>query len=170
MAAALSPTTRNFSGLAESNCTVAFSPTASRTSPALTVNGHGLAPGVNAGIDRIISGQGDSGVLINALGVEVMVSSKRVPRTGWSMVATLPTDEAFAPIRTMQQRMQIATLLLTLLATGAMALLLRRQLAPLQSTAAQLTAQTDARQTLPIVRDDEIGVLIGAFNRLLATV
>jgi PAS domain S-box-containing protein len=126
-------------------------------------------PGVNAGIDHIISGRGDSGVLVNARGVEVMVSSRRIPFTGWAMVASLPTDEAFAPIRTMQQRMQIATLLLTLLATGAMALLLRRQLAPLQSAAAQLAGQTDARQALPIVRNDEIGVLIGAFNRLLAT-
>ena len=127
------------------------------------------AAGVNATIDRLMAGDEGSYVFTNPRGVQVLSSNRRLLVTDWIIVASLPVDEAFAPIHAMQQRMLIATLLLTLLAASTMALLLRRQLAPLQSAAAQLAAQSDARQALPVVRNDEIGVLIDAFNHLLAT-
>jgi hypothetical protein len=68
--------------------------------------------------------------MVNPPGVEALVSDKRVAVAGWIMAATLPTDEAFAPIRAMQQHMLLATLMLTLLVAGLTWWMLRRELSP----------------------------------------
>jgi len=72
--------------------------------------------GINKLIDRHIEGHEDTGITVNPLGIEVLASAKRIPVAGWFLVAALPTTEAFAPINAMQQRIFIATILLTLLA------------------------------------------------------
>jgi len=130
------------------------------------------APGVNLATDRFIGGFESSTVAVNPQGVEVLASAKGIPVAGWYLVASLPTAEAFSPIREMQQRMLWATLLLTLLAGALTWWVVRRQLSPLLSTARTLAALSDsglAPPPLPINCDDEIGQLIGGFNRLLET-
>jgi diguanylate cyclase (GGDEF)-like protein/PAS domain S-box-containing protein len=126
--------------------------------------------GISPLIDRFIQGHEGPGVTINPRGVEVLAAAKSIPAAGWYAVATLPTDEAFAPIRDMQRRMLLATLLLTLLAGGLTWWLLRRQLSPLLATVETLARMSDTRQplqALPVHQQDEIGQLIGGFNRLL---
>ena len=121
-------------------------------------------------LDRFIGGYEGTGVIVNPQGVEVLASNKRLPVTGWIMVAVLPTEEAFAPIQEMLQHIMIATIFLTLLAGGLTWWLLRRQLVPLFDTArtlATFSAATQPWQPLPVVRQDEIGQLIGSFNQLL---
>ncbi|MFH1043558.1 MAG: PAS domain S-box protein, partial [Pseudomonadota bacterium] len=79
---------------------------------------------------------------------------------------------AFAPIRDMQRRMLLATIFLTLLAGGLTWWMLRRQLSPMLAAVKTLAALSDTNQPaqpLPIARQDEIGELIGGFNRLLET-
>jgi diguanylate cyclase (GGDEF)-like protein/PAS domain S-box-containing protein len=110
-------------------------------------------------------------VFVNPVGVEVLTSVKRVPAAGWYIGVLLPTAEAFAPIRTLQQRMILAASLLTLLAGTLTWWLLRRQMAPLEATARALATMADKRQPLhplPIVHADEVGQVINGFNRLLA--
>lgn len=63
------------------------------------------AAGVNPSIDLFLEGYEGSAIIINPHGVEVLASDKRIPVVGWIAAATLPTAEAFAPIRAMQQRM-----------------------------------------------------------------
>ncbi len=131
------------------------------------------AQGINPDIDRFMAGQEGSAVFVNPAGVEVLTSNKHVPMAGWLMAVTQPTAEAFAPIRDMQQRMQMATLLVTLLAAGLTWWLLRRQLSPLVLTSKTLAEMADNRQplhALPIGKHDEIGQLIGGFNHLLESV
>ncbi len=123
-------------------------------------------------IDRFVDGHEGSAVTPNAHGTEILASAKRIPVAGWYALAVLPTEEAFAPIKSMQQRMGIATLLLTLLAGSITWWVLRRQLSPLLVTAetlASLPETGDPLQPLPIPRPDEIGQLIEGFNRLLNT-
>lgn len=130
------------------------------------------APGINRLIDRHVAGFDDTGVTVNPVGVEVLASAARVPVAGWFVVVSLPTEEAFAPIHAMQQRLLWATMLLTVLAGGLIWWMLRRQLAPMLATTKMLATLADADQpprSLPIVRQDEIGELVGGFNRLLAT-
>ena len=128
------------------------------------------APGVNPGVDRFLAGYEGSAVIINPQGVEVLASDKGVPVAGWIASAHLPTAEAFAPIRAMQQRMIIATVFLTLLAGGLIWWMLRRQLLPMRTAGRTLAAWSDTDsypQPLPIAHRDEIGKLISSFNRLL---
>jgi PAS domain S-box-containing protein len=125
------------------------------------------APGVNWLIDRHVDGYDETGVTVNPLGVEVLASARRIPVAGWFIVVSLPTAEAFAPIHALQQRMLLATIFLTVLAGILTWWMLRRQLSPLLLAAHTLTIRPDSSEPLPVTRQDEIGELIGGFNRLL---
>ena len=128
-------------------------------------------PGVNRVVDRFIEGYEGSQVGLNPLGIEVLTSAKKIPLTGdWYVAIAMPTAEAFAPIRDMQQRMLMAAIVMTLVAGVLIWWILKRQLSPLSLTARAMAGMAEARQPLhplPIVRDDEIGKLVGGFNRLL---
>ena len=106
-------------------------------------------------------------------GTARLVSVKSIPLTGWKMAVWLPAAEVFTPVTTMEHRMLWATLFLTLLAGIATQGMLRLQLEPLLSTANTLStlSQSDTHpQPLPIFRQDEVGRLIGGFNRLLEAI
>ena len=123
-------------------------------------------------LDRFIDGFDGSGIATNPHGLEILVSAKAIPVAGWYASAVLPTEEAFAPIRALQQRMLYATLLLTVVAAVLVWWVLRRQLLPVLDTARSLAAMAEADAPLaplPVARDDEIGRLVGGFNRLLET-
>ena len=107
----------------------------------------------------------------NSAGIESLTSKTPIPAAGWELRVSLPTDEAFAPIRAMQVRLRLAALVLTLVAGGLIWWMLKRQLAPMLAASRALSAATDtdrAWQALPVVRQDEVGRLIAGFNRLLA--
>ena len=72
------------------------------------------APGIHPAIDRFVQGFEGSAILIDPLGVEVLASTKNIPVANWFVAVTLPTAEAFAPIRAMQQRMLLAAIILSL--------------------------------------------------------
>jgi diguanylate cyclase (GGDEF)-like protein/PAS domain S-box-containing protein len=129
------------------------------------------APGLNTMHDRYMQGYEGFGVAVNSRGVEELNAAKGIPVAGWFLAAVMPTAEAFAPVHALQQRMFLATLLLTLL-TGVLTWwILRRQLLPLVATADAMAALADSNQMaqpLPVKRPDEIGHLIDGFNRILA--
>ena len=132
------------------------------------------ASGVNPLFDRYMAGYEGHGVSVSSRGVEELTAVKGIPVAGWYMGLVLPTAEAFAPIRALQQRMLMAVTLLSLLAGGLTwwltAWMLRRQLAPMLTatrTLATLSATDRPVLTLPIARQDELGELIGGFNHLL---
>lgn len=131
------------------------------------------APGVNPGLDRFIEGDEGTARLLNPFGLEVLVAVKRVPSAGWYAAVTLPTAEAFAPVLTMLHSVLLAASMLTLLAGLLTWWMLRRQLAPMLSAAQALAAVAEQNlplQPLPVNGQDEIGQLIGGFNRLIETV
>jgi diguanylate cyclase (GGDEF)-like protein/PAS domain S-box-containing protein len=126
--------------------------------------------GANKMLDRYIQGYEGFGVTVNSRGVEQLSAAKSIPVAGWFMLAVLPTAEAFAPIYDLQQRMLLATIILTLL-TGALTWwVLKHQLSPLVATAdamAALAGSNQAAQPLVATRPDEIGQLVHGFNRVL---
>lgn len=131
------------------------------------------APGLKPLHDRFMAGYEGYGTLENLRAQEVLVAAKGIPVAGWFMAIELPTVQAFAPIRAMQQRMLLAAILLTLLVAGLTWWMLRRQLSPMLAaveTLANLSAaQDEPLHALPITTQDEIGQMIGGFNRLLET-
>ena len=128
--------------------------------------------GVNPLHDRAMAGYRGVGTTVNAQGVEEISAMASVPRTGWFVVARLPTSEALAPLARVQgfilsQRVPVMLALLVLVG-GTFAWLLR----PLFRAAAQAERMSRGEiplAPLPLVRDDEVGHLTAAFNRLLVT-
>ncbi len=134
-------------------------------------------PGVNQMHDRYMQGFEGYGIATSSLGTEELSAAKSIPLTGWFIAVTLPTEEAFASITALRQRILLATGLFTLLA-GALvwwmtAWMLRRQFSPMMAatkTLATLSETTQVAKPLQVDRQDEIGELIGGFNRLLDTI
>lgn len=129
-------------------------------------------PGAHPTIDRFVNGYEGNAIFVNIFGREVLASVKKIPDAAWYVAVVMPTEKAFAPVHEMQRRMMFGTLLLTLLAAGLTWLAMRHQLAPLIDAAKTMGAMAEssmAPQRLPIVREDEVGTLIGGFNQLVGT-
>ncbi|WP_164521479.1 PAS domain S-box protein [Iodobacter ciconiae] len=122
-------------------------------------------------LELFMQGEEQSGTFINALHTEVLVSVKKVAVTGWYVAATLPTVEAFFPVKQAVEHILLVTLSMTLLASLLIAWILKQQLSPLHTAVQRLNsmAVSDASPCpLPITRNDEIGQLLNSFNLLLA--
>ncbi|TWG87439.1 PAS domain S-box-containing protein/diguanylate cyclase (GGDEF)-like protein [Cupriavidus gilardii J11] len=93
--------------------------------------------------------------------------------TGWELVSVLPAEEAFHPLRGMQQR--FITLSLAAVAVGALLnwLFVRGMLAPLsrlRRVVEDSVQDPAAYERLSADRHDEIGVVSGAFAALMRKV
>ena len=131
------------------------------------------APAVKGSTGRFIAGYEGSDVVVNSLGKKVLASAKSIPVAGWYIAASLPVEEAFAPIQHMQQRLLMAAGLLTLLIGGLCWWVLTRQLAPMLAASKVLRGLSDGAplpHLLPIQQQDEVGTLVAGINRLLAIV
>ncbi|MEO8170458.1 MAG: diguanylate cyclase, partial [Oxalobacteraceae bacterium] len=132
-------------------------------------------PGVNPLFDRYMQGYEGYGVSVSSRGIEELTAVKGIPVAGWSMGLVQHSAEVFAPIRAMQQRILLATIFLTVLAGGLtwwlISWMLRRQLSPMLAASRALASLSDMAHPAPltVAREDEIGELIGGFNRVLNT-
>lgn len=132
---------------------------------------HQLPPGTSRLIDRHLQGFEESGTSVNAFGVEVLSSAKRIPVANWVMVASIPTAEAFAPIKKMRSLILISASIFTLVLGAIIWWLLWQELSPIFSTIKKLAilAKLDTHNVLlPETGHGEIRDLIKAFNHLLA--
>ena len=131
-------------------------------------------PGQQPAIDGFLAGLEGTQIFLNPRGVEVIQSVRQIPLAGWYVAVSQSTENAFALIRAMQQRMLVATLALSLLACASAWWLLRRELSPLfdsMRVLSQLAQEESPRagpSALPVTRDNEIGQLIRGFNHLLS--
>jgi signal transduction histidine kinase len=134
------------------------------------------APGINAMHDRYMQGYEGFGVGTSSRGESELSAARGIPVAGWFVVATLPTREAFAPIDAMTQRILLSTFVFSLVA-GALtwwliSRMLQQRFAPMLAASRTLSVLAEVNQpiqTLPVSSEDEIGELIGGFNRLLET-
>lgn len=126
--------------------------------------------GVNLLHDRAMQGFRGAGVTINAKGTEELAAVAEVPSTGWFVVARMPTAEAFETVVRAQERIVKYGILAVIFVCVVMGLAFRVLLRPLFSAADLAERMTQGElplKPLPVVRDDEVGHLTGAFNRLL---
>lgn len=127
------------------------------------------APGVNKMFDKFVAGYEGSGVAVNSQGIETLTSAKQIPAAGWLAQVVLPTDEAFAPIRNLVQRVYGIAAGLSLLVAVLVWSMIRKMLQPLAETTRQIEDMASGRvplAPLAIGRNDEIGILQVEFNRL----
>jgi diguanylate cyclase (GGDEF)-like protein len=128
------------------------------------------APGVIPWIDRFVDGFEGTARVVNPHGVEVLVSIEQIPLAHWYVSVTLAPEEVFELIDMVQPKGRIAAVLLVAVSITLIWLMLRLLLSPM--TAALKTLDGFVRknqppQPLPVVRQDEVGQLVGGFNRLL---
>lgn len=131
-------------------------------------------PGINPLLDRYISGYEGYGTTVDSRGIGILSAAKQVPLSGWVLINRIPALEALAPIRGMQVRIILASLLFTLAAGLAIWFMtwrmLKHQLSPMITATKIIDSISDSSAPLlplPVRNRDEIGQLIESFNRLL---
>ena len=123
--------------------------------------------------DRYWRGYEGSAVDVNARGVEELSSAKYLEQVDWFVMGVLPTEEAFAPVYSMQRQIYTAAAALSVLAAALMWLLMRYHLHPVVQAAKQLRAMTSGKvplQALAVHSEDEVGSFLSAFNELQAQI
>lgn len=127
-------------------------------------------PGVNALHDKAMAGYRGTGITVNAKGVEEVSAMVSVPSTDWFVVARLPSQEAFVTVSRTKAFLIKSAVAITLLFAVLSSIGLYFMFRPLFVAAARADRMTQGDlplEPLPVVRDDEVGHLISAFNRLL---
>lgn len=127
--------------------------------------------GKNPLLDRRLDGFEGAGITKTSYGVETLSVNRNLRMTDWTVIAGVRTEHAFSPIKTQQKQIYLTAILISI----AIALLLRetliRQLAPLKEAADAMRRMAEEResalQPLPVRRDDEVGLLVSNFNRLI---
>ncbi|MDP2805558.1 MAG: diguanylate cyclase [Gallionellaceae bacterium] len=127
--------------------------------------------GINQLHDQAMKGFRGAGVTVNARNVEELAAFASVPSSGWFVVARLPTGEAFAPVSRLRNYVLKNTAIILPLFFIIMVFSMRRVLRPLMNAARhadQMMLGEIPLEPLPMVRNDEVGHLTIAFNRLLS--
>jgi PAS domain S-box-containing protein len=127
------------------------------------------ARGKNSMFDRRLDGYLGPGRAVNSYGKEMLSTAAKVSLADWIVIAYLPTEEAFAPVRAASERIYLGAVAIALIGGLLIWLLLKRKLAPLEQAAGRLgKAERDAIhvEPLPVAGSSEIRLLFDNFNRL----
>jgi diguanylate cyclase (GGDEF)-like protein len=128
-------------------------------------------PGINPLHDRAMAGFRGTGITVNAQGIEEVSAMVTVPSTGWFVVARVPSSEAFATVARTKDFMfrgALVTLLVFMVLTPLGLYFVFRHLSRAAAHADRMTLGELPLEPIPVSRNDEVGHLIAAFNRLLA--
>jgi diguanylate cyclase (GGDEF)-like protein len=112
-----------------------------------------------------------AGIGVNADGIEELAAVASIPSSGWIVVARMPTSEVFAPLSRLRNFILSNTALVTLIFLVVVVTFLRYLLRPLKTAAQYADRMTRGEiplEPLPVVRNDEVGHLTLAFNRVLS--
>lgn len=120
--------------------------------------------------DRAMQGFRGVGIDVRA-GTEELAAIASVPSHDWFVVARMPTQEVFEPVTRLRAFIRNNTLLLAVLFATVLVFLLRHQLHPLRRAARHADSMASGAipmEPLAVVRNDEVGQLTSAFNRVMA--
>jgi PAS domain S-box-containing protein len=130
------------------------------------------APGADPLWDRRIrEGFQGAAITMNPAGVEVLQVGSTMKTTGWMILASIPTAEAFAPIAGLTRQLYGGALGMAALIALLLHFALRRQLAPLIEAGKAMRRMSESQEPfapIAVGREDEIGFLTRSFNRLVA--
>ncbi len=129
----------------------------------------GPPPGVSPYFDRATSGLEGSEEGVNSRGLRAIFSYSQLEAVPWVLVASLPVDEAYAPINDSQRKIMQVALLLALLAAPLVWFGVRRLLDPLRVLRDSIRSMRDdpaSAHDVPVRSADEIGDLAADFNEM----
>lgn len=121
--------------------------------------------------DQAMKGFRGVGIEASGHGIEELTAIASVPSSGWFVVAHLPTGEAYAPVTRLQNYMLSNAAAVTMIFLLTVVIFLRYLLRPLKNAAQHADRMTRGEiplEPLPVVRNDEVGHLTLAFNRVLS--
>jgi diguanylate cyclase (GGDEF)-like protein/PAS domain S-box-containing protein len=129
-----------------------------------------IAPvGVETTFDRYRQGFEGSGISVDSQGVENLNSAKRITSTGWLVVVSLPTEQAFRSLESLQNEIYKEARLAAVIIALLFWLFLHSQISPLGRSASTIDAMTAGREplrALPLEGGKEVRLLIDSFNKL----
>jgi two-component system sensor histidine kinase/response regulator len=126
--------------------------------------------GVSPYFDNATSGRDGSEEGVNSRGLHAIYSYSQLEKLPWVLVASLPIQEAYAPVQATQRRIIEVTLVLALLIAPAIwygAGRLLRPLLVLRDTIRRFRDNPETTQAVPVTRADEIGDLATDFNDMV---
>jgi diguanylate cyclase len=129
------------------------------------------APGTDPFLDRAMNGFRGSGMTRNAKGIEEIEATAPISNTDWFIVAHVPTSIALAAVdRTKSYLFWHLFLIIAvaLPAIGGFVTWLLRPLFHAADRAEKMAREEIPLQPLPVVRNDEVGHLTAAFNKLIS--
>jgi PAS domain S-box-containing protein len=127
----------------------------------------------NEAVTRALAGFEGSAVDTNTSGTEALYSFKSLKSVDWLLVAVLPIEEAFVPIRRAQQRLVsiiIVASLLLIPAFWAIAWILLNPLSALREKIERVRHLPEIYTPVLAHRRDEVGMLARAFNELVHSI
>lgn len=106
---------------------------------------------------------------VNNAGLQTLLSFNRLRRTGWTLVAALPSEEALAPINKLRINVILLTTAALLLSIGVIVFLVRRFTQPLEKMTDFLKSSTTLEPPPPLARScQETDRLTAAFAQFVA--
>lgn len=127
--------------------------------------------GVYPQYDQAMKGFRGQGLETNAWGIDELTAIASISSSGWFVVASLPTSEVFEPVTRLRRYILNNFLVVVAVFLLVIVTFLRFLLRPLKSAAQHADRMTRGEiplEPLPVVRNDEVGNLTRAFNRVLS--
>ncbi|WP_342129882.1 putative bifunctional diguanylate cyclase/phosphodiesterase [Hydrogenophaga sp. OTU3427] len=130
-------------------------------------------PGINANIDRRLTGFEGLAIGRSLKGEEVLSVARAVPDfPDWMVIGVVPTHEAFGPVRRLRNSFLVLALAVTALCLLVLWRMVSRQLRPLERASRDMARMRKGELPLgplPLAGPaDEIGEMITQFNELVS--
>lgn len=129
--------------------------------------------GENEMHDKVMKGYRGSGLTTNPMGIEIIVTIKDIQSTGWFIVISTPTSEAYHIIGSFLNNIKVLGFTFILIFSISLAFIIFIILKPLKdlsNSVRLLDPNKKALAQIPYKREDEIGDLIIGFNSLITTI
>lgn len=128
-------------------------------------------PGSNLLLDEALLGFEGSGETVNSRGVEQLASFKRLRTVDWILGCVFPRDEAYEPVYRLRSYLITTSIVIIVLSITLIWILTTRitfNLKNLTDQVALIGESTPDSYKITIDGADEVGLLAGTFNDLLA--
>lgn len=120
---------------------------------------------------RLEQGFEGMGVTTTSYGAKTLSVNRNLRMTDWTVIAGVSTEHAFGPIKPLQRQIYLTAILVSIAVALMLRVTLTRQLAPLKEAADAMRRMAEEKepllQPLPVRWEDEVGLLVNNFNRLI---